>query len=75
MQIYLLPWMPWPLPLPELVNFGFAVDLLDLQPRCVLLHTSSAEAPVRAWMHAWVSAWIGCCCCRACQPLQDEGTP
>jgi hypothetical protein len=47
--------MPWPLPQPEMVNYCFGADLLDLQQRCILFHTSSAEAPVRTYF--WLACW------------------
>lgn len=47
LQVYNLPWMPWPLPQPEMLNYCFAADLLEMQQGCVLFHMSSTEAPVR----------------------------
>lgn len=47
LQVYNLPWMPWPLPQPEMLNYCFAADLLEMQHGCVLFHMSSTEAPVR----------------------------
>lgn len=47
-QVYMLPWMPWPLPQPEVITHCFAVDLLDLEQGCLLFHMSSVDLPVSA---------------------------
>ena len=36
-QIYLLMWVPWPLPAPEIVNYAVGVDMLDTEHECVLI--------------------------------------
>jgi len=46
LQIYNLMWTPWPLPMPEVVNYCYGLDMLDLKEKCVLLQTSSTELPV-----------------------------
>lgn len=38
-QIYLLMWVPWPLPAPEIVNYAVGVDMLDTEHECVLVAT------------------------------------
>jgi hypothetical protein len=52
--VYVLLWMPWPLPLPVVVLYALGVDLLDLpasdggeQP-CVLVACRSQAPPARA---------------------------
>eukprot|EP00878_Enallax_costatus_P014374 GHUV01015034.1.p1 GENE.GHUV01015034.1~~GHUV01015034.1.p1 ORF type:complete len:383 (+),score=100.58 GHUV01015034.1:321-1469(+) len=37
--MYMLCWTPWPLPGPEIVNYGIGIDLLDTQAGCVLVAT------------------------------------
>eukprot|EP00775_Hariotina_reticulata_P012733 gene12733-12863_t len=37
--IYLLMWVPWPLPSPEVVNYAVGVDMLDTRHECVLIAT------------------------------------
>lgn len=47
LQTYMLCWTPWPLPAPELVNYGIGIDLLDAQAGCVLVATKGqTDLPV-----------------------------
>lgn len=48
LQMYMLCWTPWPLPGPEIVNYGMGVDLLDTKAGCMLIATKGqTELPVR----------------------------